>query len=73
MDYQIIQINENSWRIEDHGVRFFLLTGTERALLVDSGMQVHNAREIAESLTGSAAFASEYACRYGSHLQQRTI
>ena len=51
MDYQIIQINENSWRIEDHGVRFFLLSGTERALLVDSGMQVHNAREIAESLT----------------------
>ena len=51
MDYQIIQINENSWRIEDHGVRFFLLTGTERALLVDSGMQVHNAREIAEALT----------------------
>lgn len=51
MDYQIIQINENSWRIEDHGVRFFLLTGTERALLVDSGMQVHNAKEIAESLT----------------------
>ena len=41
MDYQIIQINENSWRIEDHGVRFFLLSGTERALLVDSGMQVH--------------------------------
>ena len=51
MEYQIIQINENSWRIEDHGVRFFLLTGTEKALLIDSGMQVHNAKEIAESLT----------------------
>ena len=51
MEYQIIQINHNTWRIEDNGVRFFLLAGEERALLVDSGRDVRNAREIAESLT----------------------
>lgn len=51
MDYQIIQIDGQTWRIEDTGVRFFLLCGTERALLIDSGMRVRNAREIAESLT----------------------
>ena len=51
MDYEIVQINRNSWRIEDSGVRFFLLTGTERALLIDSGRNVSNAREIAEALT----------------------
>ena len=51
MDVEIIRINENSWRIEDSGVRFFLLTGTERALLVDSGRNIENARDIAESLT----------------------
>lgn len=51
MDYEIIQINRNSWRIEDHGVRFFLLTGAEKALLIDSGMQVHNAKNIAATLT----------------------
>lgn len=51
MEYQIIQINPNTWRIEDGGVRFFLLTGTEKALLIDSGMMVNNAKEIAESLT----------------------
>ena len=51
MDYQIIQMNQNTWRIEDSGVRFFLLTGTEKALLIDSGMRVTNAKEIAESLT----------------------
>ena len=51
MDYQIIQMNQNTWRIEDNGVRFFLLAGTKKALLIDSGMQVHNAKEIAESLT----------------------
>ena len=28
MDYQIIRMNQNTWRIEDSGVRFFLLTGT---------------------------------------------
>lgn len=50
-DYQIIQINNNSWRIEDGGVRFFLLTGTEKALLIDSGMMVNHAKDIAEELT----------------------
>ena len=47
---EIIRIDENTWRIEDMGVRFFLLAGTRKALLIDSGMQVHNAREIAEGL-----------------------
>lgn len=51
MDYEVIKINENSWRIEDSGVRFFLLVGTEKALLIDSGMRVDNARNIAEILT----------------------
>ncbi len=51
MEYEIIQINDRSWRIEDSGVRFFLLTGEERALLVDSGRNVHCARDIAASLT----------------------
>ncbi len=51
MGCEIIRIDNNTWRIEDGGVRFFLLTGTERALLVDSGMMTHDARDIAESLT----------------------
>ena len=51
MDYEIIQMNQDTWRIEDSGVRFFLLAGTERALLVDSGRNIGNAREIAAGLT----------------------
>ena len=51
MDHEIFQMNENTWRIEDRGVRFFLLTGTEKALLIDSGMTVCNARDIAATLT----------------------
>lgn len=51
MNYEIIQIDPDTWRIEDNGVRMFLLTGTKSALLIDSGMQVHNAREIAQTLT----------------------
>jgi|GEM_PF-65170 len=50
-DYQIIRINENTWRIEDGHVRCFLLCGTERAALIDSGMNLPNARKIAEGLT----------------------
>ena len=51
MENPIIQMDAQTWRIEDGEVRFFLLTGTERALLIDSGMTVRNAKEIAESLT----------------------
>jgi len=47
----IIQINDTTWRIEDRGVRFFLLTGTKKALLIDSGMNTPNAKQIAESIT----------------------
>ena len=51
MGYEVIAINATTWRIEDGGVRFFLLAGTEKALLIDSGMNVHNARDIAAALT----------------------
>jgi len=52
MSCEIIQINENTWRIEDDGVRLFLLAGTQKALLIDSGMNLNSAREIASGLTG---------------------
>ena len=48
---EIIAINSNTWRIEDDGVRFFLLEGNERALLIDSGMRTANAGELARSMT----------------------
>ena len=48
---EVIKICENSWRIEDGFVRFFLLSGSERAVLVDSGMTCPDARRIAQSLT----------------------
>ena len=47
MNKEIIKINETTWRIEEEGVRFFLLVGKKKALLIDSGMQIHNAKEIA--------------------------
>ena len=43
MNCEIIPMNENTWRIEDGGVRFFLLAGEEKALLIDSGMNLKNA------------------------------
>lgn len=46
-----IKINETTYSYEEGGVRFFLLIGTECALLIDSGMQVHGAKELAQELT----------------------
>ena len=51
MDENIILMSENTWRIEDGGVRIFLLAGREKALLIDSGMNLQNARDIAAGLT----------------------
>ena len=48
----VIQVDDDTWRIEDGMVRFFLLKGSEKALLIDTGMTVRHAREIAEALTG---------------------
>ena len=47
-----VQIDKDTWRIENGMVRFFLLKGTERALLIDTGMTVRHARRIASALTG---------------------
>ena len=49
--YEVIRINQNTWMIQEETVRFFLLAGTERSLLIDSGCAVHNAKEIAQKLT----------------------
>lgn len=52
MAHEIITINENTWSIEDNGhVRFFLLTGTKSAILIDSGMNIENVKGIAAELT----------------------
>lgn len=48
---EIIQIDENTWRFEDGTVRFFLLTGETDALMIDTGMNVPDAKKRAEHLT----------------------
>ncbi len=48
---QVIKINDDTWRFEDGGVRFFLLCGNEKAALVDTGMNSPDARKLARSLT----------------------
>ncbi len=47
----IIVIDAHTWRIEDGMVRFFVLEGSEKALMIDSGMNVPDAKEYAEGLT----------------------
>lgn len=51
MKPEIIKIDDNTYRIEDDGVRFFVLTGTESALMIDSGMNTPDAKKIAEEIT----------------------
>ena len=49
--YKIIQIDEKTYQIDEERVRFFLLIGEKKALLIDSGMMVSNALDIAKELT----------------------
>ena len=41
---EVIKINENTWRIEDDMVRFYLLCGSEKAALIDTGMNCPDAK-----------------------------
>ncbi|MCR5089347.1 MAG: MBL fold metallo-hydrolase [Oscillospiraceae bacterium] len=49
-DAQAELIFENSWKIEDEGVRIFILAGAERALVIDSGRSGLDVRYLAEKL-----------------------
>lgn len=51
--YEVIQISENSWRIEDGFVRAFLFKGESRALLVDSTNGSGNLRKVVGELVGN--------------------
>ena len=50
-NYEIIQLDETSWRIEDSGVRCFLFAGERKALLVDSGFGTGDLKAVVQSLT----------------------
>lgn len=45
------EIDGRTWCFDEGGVRFFLLVGDERALMIDSGMRTHDARDLAANLT----------------------
>ena len=45
------KIDSSTYQYDEGGVRFFLLIGKKEALLIDSGMQTHNAKELAKELT----------------------
>ncbi len=49
--YEVHQVDASCWRIEENGVRAFLITGTEKALLIDSGFGTGNIREIVDNMT----------------------
>ncbi len=48
---EAIKRGDGFWSIEDNGVRSYLVEGTEKALLVDTGFGGCNIKEMAESLT----------------------
>ena len=49
--YEAIKLDETAWRIEENGVRSFLFTGTDKALLVDSGFGSGDLKKAVAGLT----------------------
>lgn len=45
------ELYRNTWTVDDQGVRIFILCGTEKCLIVDSGMTERNLREMAAACT----------------------
>lgn len=48
---EVIQIDSKTWRFEDRFVRFFLLVGEDKAVLIDSGINCPDALDMAKKLT----------------------
>lgn len=48
---EIIEINSNTWRFEDGFVRFFLLEGEDKAVMIDSGVNCPDALKMAKTRT----------------------
>lgn len=48
---EIVKLDDYTFRIEDDFVRFFLLIGNKKALMIDSGANTPNAKELCEGLT----------------------
>ena len=40
MEYEVTKIDDSTWALGEGFVRFFLLAGREKALLIDTGMNV---------------------------------
>lgn len=51
MSEQIVKLYENTWTVEDNGVRIFILAGTEKALIVDTGRTGIAIRDAARQVT----------------------
>lgn len=47
----ITKINDSTWRIDEGHVCYYLFCGTEKAALIDTGMNSPDAKNIAESFT----------------------
>ncbi len=51
-----VRLDDNTYQYDEGGVRFFLLIGEKKALLIDSGMETHNAKELAMNVTDLPIF-----------------
>lgn len=49
--YGVFKLSEDSWRIEENGVRSFLFTGSDKALLIDSGFGTGNIKTVVKEIT----------------------
>lgn len=49
--YEVYQLDESCWRIEESFVRAFLIKGEDKALLIDTGYGSGNIKEVVDGLT----------------------
>lgn len=52
MSFSLTKAYEDFWIFEENQVRFFLITGTERSLLIDSGWGAFDLKAEVEKITG---------------------
>ena len=54
-EYELIRIDQDTWSIEDDFVRFFLLKGTDKTILIDSGADMKHVKALARAIFAESA------------------
>lgn len=73
LNFKAHQVDDHFWYIQDGHVRCFLLSGTDSALLIDTGASAGNMAELCKNLTGHSRITVLSTHGDGDHCRNHSL